>query len=112
MDWSRPARWCQLKCPGCDCLCQIRVFPLQNFHQHSLLQGGIELRMADGQSDTIRRAAAALRPVAQDRGVAFLLSEQPALARRKLRGEVRSENGGIALAILAALASSVNMPLL
>jgi thiamine-phosphate pyrophosphorylase len=40
----------------------------------------VQLRLKDVDDDTIRRAADALRPVAQDRGVAFLMNDRPDLA--------------------------------
>ncbi|WP_029006841.1 thiamine phosphate synthase [Azospirillum halopraeferens] len=49
------------------------------------LDGGdvacVQLRLKDCDDDTVRRAVDALRPVAQDRGVAFLLNDRPDLAR-------------------------------
>jgi thiamine-phosphate pyrophosphorylase len=48
------------------------------------LDGGdvacVQLRLKDANDDAIRRAADALRPVAQDRGVAFLMNDRPDLA--------------------------------
>lgn len=48
------------------------------------LDGGdvacVQLRLKDADDDTVRRAADALRPVAQDRDVAFLLNDRPDLA--------------------------------
>ena len=48
--------------------------------------GCLQLRLKDANGnaadgDTLRRAADALRPVAQDRGVAFLMNDHPELAR-------------------------------
>jgi thiamine-phosphate pyrophosphorylase len=40
----------------------------------------VQLRLKDTDDDTIRRACDALRPVAQTRGVAFLLNDRPDLA--------------------------------
>ena len=40
----------------------------------------VQLRLKDVDDDTIRRAADALRPVAQERGVAFLMNDRPDLA--------------------------------
>ena len=40
----------------------------------------VQLRLKDADDDTIRRAADALRPVAQGRDVAFLLNDRPDLA--------------------------------
>ncbi len=40
----------------------------------------VQLRLKDVDDDTIRRAADALRPVAQERGVAFLMDDRPDLA--------------------------------
>jgi thiamine-phosphate pyrophosphorylase len=40
----------------------------------------VQLRLKDVDDDTIRRAADALRPVTQDRGVAFLMNDRPDLA--------------------------------
>ena len=48
------------------------------------LDGGevaaVQLRLKDWQADDLRRAIDVLRPVAQDRGVAFLLNDRPDLA--------------------------------
>lgn len=48
------------------------------------LDGGdvacIQLRLKDVDDDAIRRACDALRPIAQDRDVAFILNDDPALA--------------------------------
>ena len=48
------------------------------------LDGGdvaaVQLRLKDWAEDDLRRAIDVLRPVAQDRGVAFLLNDNPALA--------------------------------
>jgi len=41
----------------------------------------LQLRLKDVDDDTIRRAADVLRPVAQSRGVAFLMNDRPDLAR-------------------------------
>lgn len=41
----------------------------------------VQLRLKDCSDDAIRRACDALRPIAQDRGVAFILNDHPALAR-------------------------------
>ncbi len=41
----------------------------------------MQLRLKDVDDDTIRRACDALRPVAQDRDVAFILNDRPDLAR-------------------------------
>ncbi|MGQ9368979.1 thiamine phosphate synthase [Azospirillum sp. ST 5-10] len=41
----------------------------------------VQLRLKDCDDDTVRRAVDALRPVAQDRGVAFILNDHPGLAR-------------------------------
>ncbi|MCW2236517.1 thiamine phosphate synthase [Azospirillum canadense] len=41
----------------------------------------VQLRMKDCSDDAIRRACDALRPIAQDRGVAFILNDHPQLAR-------------------------------
>jgi len=41
----------------------------------------VQLRLKDCSDDAIRRACDALRPVAQDRGVAFILNDHPALAK-------------------------------
>ncbi|UCH74132.1 MAG: thiamine phosphate synthase [Rhodospirillales bacterium] len=40
----------------------------------------LQLRLKHAADDAIRRAADALRPVAQDRGVAFILNDRPDLA--------------------------------
>ena len=40
----------------------------------------VQLRLKDVDDDTIRRAADALRPPAQERGVAFLMNDRPDLA--------------------------------
>ena len=40
----------------------------------------VQLRLKDCDDDAIRRACDALRPVAQDRGVAFLMNDRPDLA--------------------------------
>ena len=40
----------------------------------------VQLRLKDWAEDDLRRAIDVLRPVAQDRGVAFLLNDKPALA--------------------------------
>jgi thiamine-phosphate pyrophosphorylase len=40
----------------------------------------VQLRLKDVDDDTVRRAVDALRPVAQDRDVAFLLNDRPDLA--------------------------------
>lgn len=40
----------------------------------------VQLRLKDADDDTVRRAADALRPVAQGRDVAFLLNDRPDLA--------------------------------
>jgi thiamine-phosphate pyrophosphorylase len=40
----------------------------------------VQLRLKDVEDDAVRRAADALRPVAQESGVAFLLNDQPDLA--------------------------------
>ena len=42
--------------------------------------GCVQLRLKDASDDEVRRAADALRPVAQDRGVAFILNDRPDLA--------------------------------
>ncbi len=48
------------------------------------LDGGdvacLQLRLKGADADTVRRAAEALRPIAQERDVAFLLNDDPALA--------------------------------
>jgi thiamine-phosphate pyrophosphorylase len=41
----------------------------------------VQLRLKDANDDAIRRAVDVLRPVAQARGVAFLLNDRPDLAR-------------------------------
>lgn len=41
----------------------------------------VQLRLKDCSDDDIRRACDALRPIAQDRGVAFILNDHPRLAR-------------------------------
>ena len=41
----------------------------------------LQLRLKDVDDDAIRRAADVLRPVAQSRGVAFLMNDRPDLAR-------------------------------
>ena len=41
----------------------------------------VQLRLKDVEEDFIRRAIDALRPVAQSRGVAFILNDRPDLAR-------------------------------
>ena len=41
----------------------------------------VQLRLKDCSDDAIRRACDALRPVAQERGVAFILNDHPALAK-------------------------------
>ena len=43
--------------------------------------GAVQLRLMDASDETIRRAIDLLRPVAQSRGVAFLLNDRPDLAR-------------------------------
>ena len=47
------------------------------------LDGGdvacVQLRLKDADDDAVRRACDALRPVAQDRGVAFILNDRPDL---------------------------------
>lgn len=40
----------------------------------------VQLRLKDAPDDTIRRTCEALRPVVQERGVAFLLNDRPDLA--------------------------------
>src|SRR5215472_12777269 len=40
----------------------------------------VQLRLKDVDDDAVRRACDALRPVAQSRGVAFLLNDRPDLA--------------------------------
>jgi thiamine-phosphate pyrophosphorylase len=42
----------------------------------------VQLRLKDAADDAVRRAVDALRPVAQSRGVAFLLNDRPDLARQ------------------------------
>ncbi len=42
--------------------------------------GCVQLRLKDADDDAIRRACDALRPVAQDRDVAFVLNDRPDLA--------------------------------
>ncbi len=42
--------------------------------------GCVQLRLKGADDDAIRRAADALRPVAQERGVAFLMNDRPDLA--------------------------------
>ena len=41
----------------------------------------VQLRLKDAADDDIRRAADVLRPLVQDRGVAFLLNDRPDLAK-------------------------------
>ncbi|AWJ84929.1 thiamine phosphate synthase [Azospirillum sp. TSH58] len=41
----------------------------------------VQLRLKDCSDDAVRRACDALRPIAQDRGVAFILNDHPELAR-------------------------------
>jgi thiamine-phosphate pyrophosphorylase len=41
----------------------------------------VQLRLKDADDDAVRRAADALRPVAQSRDVAFLMNDRPDLAR-------------------------------
>lgn len=41
----------------------------------------VQLRLKDCSDDEVRRACDALRPVAQERGVAFILNDRPDLAR-------------------------------
>jgi len=41
----------------------------------------VQLRLKDADDDAVRRAADLLRPVAQDRDVAFLMNDRPDLAR-------------------------------
>jgi thiamine-phosphate pyrophosphorylase len=41
----------------------------------------VQLRLKDCSDDAVRRACDALRPVAQDRGVAFILNDRPDLAK-------------------------------
>jgi thiamine-phosphate pyrophosphorylase len=40
----------------------------------------LQLRLKDAEDDVIRRAAAILKPIAQDRGVAFIMNDRPDLA--------------------------------
>ena len=40
----------------------------------------LQLRVKDVDDDAIRRAADVLRPIAQERGVAFLMNDRPDLA--------------------------------
>lgn len=40
----------------------------------------LQLRLKDCDDDTIRRAVRVLRPIAQDRGVAFIMNDRPDLA--------------------------------
>jgi thiamine-phosphate pyrophosphorylase len=40
----------------------------------------LQLRLKDVDDDTVRRAARVLRPIAQDRGVAFIMNDRPDLA--------------------------------
>jgi thiamine-phosphate pyrophosphorylase len=40
----------------------------------------LQLRLKDVGDDTVRRATAALRPLAQERGVAFIMNDRPDLA--------------------------------
>jgi len=42
--------------------------------------GAVQLRLKDADDDTVRRAIDVLRPVAQSRGVAFILNDRPDLA--------------------------------
>ncbi len=42
--------------------------------------GCVQLRLKEAEDDAVRRAVDALRPVAQDRDVAFLLNDRPDLA--------------------------------
>jgi thiamine-phosphate pyrophosphorylase len=42
--------------------------------------GAVQLRLKDVDDDTVRRAIDALRPVAQSRGVAFIVNDRPDLA--------------------------------
>lgn len=42
--------------------------------------GCVQLRLKDVDDDTVRRAVERLRPVVQDRGVAFILNDRPDLA--------------------------------
>jgi thiamine-phosphate pyrophosphorylase len=41
----------------------------------------VQLRLKDVDDDTVRRAADLLRPIAQERGVAFLMNDRPDLAK-------------------------------
>ena len=41
----------------------------------------VQRRLKDCSDDAVRRACDTLRPIAQDRGVAFILNDHPALAR-------------------------------
>lgn len=41
----------------------------------------VQLRLKDCSDDAVRRACDVLRPIAQDRGVAFILNDHPELAR-------------------------------
>jgi len=41
----------------------------------------VQLRLKDVDDDTVRRACDILRPIAQDRGAAFLMNDRPDLAR-------------------------------
>ncbi|MBK4720129.1 thiamine phosphate synthase [Azospirillum sp. YIM DDC1] len=41
----------------------------------------VQLRLKDCSDDAVRRACDALRPIAQERGVAFILNDHPELAR-------------------------------
>jgi thiamine-phosphate pyrophosphorylase len=43
--------------------------------------GAVQLRLKEADDDTVQRAIAVLRPVAQSRDVAFLLNDRPDLAR-------------------------------
>ncbi len=62
------------------------AFDLPAFHDQlgAALDAGdvaaVQLRLKDADDDAIRRAVDALRPVAQERGVAFLLNDRPDLA--------------------------------
>jgi thiamine-phosphate pyrophosphorylase len=40
----------------------------------------LQLRLKDVENDAVRRAAKMLRPIAQDRGVAFIMNDRPDLA--------------------------------
>ncbi len=42
--------------------------------------GALQLRLKDAEDDAIRRAAAVLKPIAQDRSVAFIMNDRPDLA--------------------------------